>query len=242
MSEIAVLFDLGGTLVDYYEWTEWPAVYAECIERAVSFLKTRSIPALDDAEVVRRMDSIREEERQRLRVRGDWRVWPIEERMKLALFPDGSAVEAGLLQLVGREFIAPMLARARLIPGSLPALEALRNRGLPMAIVTNTPWGSPREPWVEEIHRHGLDEFTKTFVTCRDAGWRKPDRRVFALACDRLGVRAEHCWFVGDEPVWDYEGAAAAGMKPVLLDRKGQHAGKGLTVIRQLGELVGLLE
>ena len=43
----------------------------------------------------------------------------------------------------------------------------------------------------------------------------KPDARIFRLAASRLGTPPGECAFVGDHPVSDVGGAAAAGMFPI---------------------------
>jgi putative hydrolase of the HAD superfamily len=50
---------------------------------------------------------------------------------------------------------------------------------------------------------------------------RKPDPRIFELACERVGVPAERSAHVGDHMYADVIGARAAGMRPVLIDRRG---------------------
>lgn len=138
-------------------------------------------------------------------------------------------------------FLGPIFARGRLLPGALEVVDALRAKRMPMAIVSNMPWGAPRSPWEDEVRRLGLLDRIPVLLTCRDLGWRKPDRRIFEMAASRLGVAAGECLFVGDEPVWDYEGATAAGMQAVLLDRDGRHAAKKFRSIKDLGELPALV-
>ena len=54
-------------------------------------------------------------------------------------------------------------------------------------------------------------------------------------------MKPGECLFVGDEPVWDYEGASEAGLTPVLYDPGGEHSSKGLRSIKSLSELVELV-
>jgi putative hydrolase of the HAD superfamily len=234
----AVLFDLGGTLADYYDRAEWPAVLTECIGAGLGFMRDRGLPVADPAAVRASLEAEQQEEARRLKA-GDWRVYPMEDRLARAFLPDGAAPDARAA--LCRAFLGPVFARGRLLPGAPEAVDTVRARALAVAIVSNMPWGAPREPWEEEVRRLGLLERIPTFLTCRDCGWRKPDGRIFALAAARLGVPPAACLFVGDEPVWDYAGARDAGMRPVLLDRDGRHAVKGLTSIRDLSELPTLL-
>jgi len=54
-------------------------------------------------------------------------------------------------------------------------------------------------------------------------GFGKPDRRVFALAAERLGFAPHQIAYVGDELDIDAVAASAAGMTGIWLDRSGDH-------------------
>jgi putative hydrolase of the HAD superfamily len=74
-------------------------------------------------------------------------------------------------------------------------------------------------------------------------GLEKPDPRIFHLALDRAGVRAERSVYVGDNPVLDVEAARAVGMFPVLVDRRDQfpeHTGARITSLADLPDVIGV--
>src|SRR5262249_13476401 len=48
-------------------------------------------------------------------------------------------------------------------------------------------------------------------------GMKKPDPRIYALACARLGIQPAECLYVGDGSEQELSGAAAVGMRPVLV-------------------------
>lgn len=48
-------------------------------------------------------------------------------------------------------------------------------------------------------------------------GLKKPDPRIYLLACERLGVTPEKCLFMGDGGSNELSGANAVGMFPVLI-------------------------
>ena len=89
--------------------------------------------------------------------------------------------------------------------------------------------------------RSSIAALTDAIVLCGDVGWRKPSRRIFDHASERLGVPSSQCVFVGDELDWDIAGSAAAGMRPILIDRDDRHAGFDGARIRSLHELLPLL-
>ena len=52
-------------------------------------------------------------------------------------------------------------------------------------------------------------------------GLRKPDPGIYAIVCERLGVPAGACLYVGDGSSHELTGARTAGMDPVLIVRNG---------------------
>jgi putative hydrolase of the HAD superfamily len=92
-----------------------------------------------------------------------------------------------------------------------------------LAVVSNTPWGSPSELWRKELERLGIENAVDTSIFCVDVGWRKPAPIIFKRVLETLNVKAEECLFIGDERVWDVEGARTAGMPAVLIDPMNRH-------------------
>ena len=69
----------------------------------------------------------------------------------------------------------------------------------------------------------------------------KPDRGIFDLALSRAGERPGQAVMIGDNPLDDVQGAAAVGIKPILIDRLDRYAHVNVTRIRSLAELPDLL-
>ncbi|MET8875975.1 HAD family hydrolase [Nocardia sp. NPDC004604] len=53
-----------------------------------------------------------------------------------------------------------------------------------------------------------------------EAGVAKPDGRIFAAACDQLGLDPSRVAYIGDRLHTDAEAATRAGMRGVWLDRE----------------------
>ena len=53
-------------------------------------------------------------------------------------------------------------------------------------------------------------------------GVSKPDHRIYEIACERLGVEASECLFVGDGANDELPGAERAGMTAVQLSAPGE--------------------
>jgi putative hydrolase of the HAD superfamily len=67
----------------------------------------------------------------------------------------------------------------------------------------------------------GLDHYFEATLAARDAGTLKPDPRMFEILLQRAGLHAHAAAHVGDDPEADVEGARAAGLLPVWLNRAG---------------------
>jgi putative hydrolase of the HAD superfamily len=120
-------------------------------------------------------------------------------------------------------------------PDVLPALRELRDRGLTLVVASN--WDCSLPEW---LARAGILELVEGVVTSAEVGAAKPSPRVFERALAVAGVGAEEALHVGDKVDNDVEGAAAAGVRGVLLQREGDPP-PGIEAIRSLQGLAALL-
>ena len=102
----------------------------------------------------------------------------------------------------------------RVYPEVPEVLQALRERGLRLAVVSNFDTRLP--PLLDAL---GLATFFDAVVCSGEAGAAKPDGAIFARALAALGVEASEALHVGDSREADYEGARAAGIEALLVDR-----------------------
>ena len=122
-------------------------------------------------------------------------------------------------------------------PDVVPALAALRALGCPLGVVSNFDGrvfrildGLGLAPW-----------FTSVTLSSR-AGVTKPDPAIFAQALACHGAEPAQALHVGDSPVEDCEGARAAGLRAVLIDRTGRHADRpGVARVDSLAALPGMI-
>ncbi len=97
-------------------------------------------------------------------------------------------------------------------PAAGETLAALRAMGHKVGLISDCTHEIPTV-WPETIFAPLIDE---AVFSCL-AGMRKPDPRIYRLACDRLGVSPEDCLFVGDGGSQELTGAREVGMHPVLI-------------------------
>lgn len=98
----------------------------------------------------------------------------------------------------------------------IPALGALRDRGLRLGIVSNFDGRLLR--LCEGL---GIAHHFDAIVMSGRAGAAKPDPRIFMAALQRLGVGVSEALHVGDSEKEDLAGARACGLHALLLRRDG---------------------
>jgi len=212
----AVLFDLGNTLVAYYQPPDFMPVLRRPLDACLLTLGHSPLRRDEQTALIHQALELNQE-------RADFAVWPLEERLRVLFSP--YAPDAALTERLCAAFLEPILSTARVNPDALPVLTGLREIGVKTAVVSNTPWGSCGRAWRSELRRHGLLAALDAVVFCTEVGWRKPHPTPFRRALELLDVPAQEAVFVGDDPVWDVEGARSAGLRPILLASPERAAG-----------------
>ncbi len=100
----------------------------------------------------------------------------------------------------------------------IPALGHLSKTGLVTALISNV--NSTGAALADSMGLTGHVDFA---ITSGDAGAEKPHPAIFRAALSRAGVKPEEAVHVGDQVESDVEGALAAGITPVLMDRFNGH-------------------
>ncbi|MDH3442472.1 MAG: HAD-IA family hydrolase [Deltaproteobacteria bacterium] len=125
----------------------------------------------------------------------------------------------------------------KLYPEAVETLLSLRQRGLKLAVVSN---------FDSRLHNilDGLGAaswFDGVFVSST-VGYAKPDRRIFEFVLKAQRLTATNVLHVGDSITNDIAGAANAGVKGILVDRKGSHNSDGIPRVVNLREILAHLE
>jgi putative hydrolase of the HAD superfamily len=114
----------------------------------------------------------------------------------------------------------------------VPAVLAeLRSQGLRLGVISN--W-DPRLP--DLLEHLGLARYFDAIVYSSEVGVEKPDPRIFLNAVMRLEADPAAVLHVGDGRLEDAEGAMAAGLHALLLDRRP--GGAGLRDLSLLPDIV----
>ncbi len=104
-------------------------------------------------------------------------------------------------------------------PGIENTLQTIHRAGLPMAIISNSPFGYRALNW--HLEQNKLAPYFAFIVSSTDYGIQKPHPLLMRIPADRLGIDPTDCWFAGDVPPVDVAGAQAVGMASFLYNSRG---------------------
>ena len=226
----AVLFDLGGTLLDF-NW-EHPA---EIYQRALSSLgisksfdeaKTAFLNAEKEAEDLNLFSSFGKMDQE------EWgSQWGT-----LVLKHLGIENEE-LVRTVRSKWYG--FTNFTLYPEAKDVLTELQQKGLKLGLVSNG--------YEEGIHRDlrelNLEKSTFDIIVGVDTvQCMKPHPDIFKFALRKLKVRPEEAMFVGDEIELDYKGAKNVGMHALLIDRTEKQKQSGVRTIKNLKEILSQID
>ncbi|KAF4445222.1 Had-superfamily subfamily variant 1 [Fusarium acutatum] len=129
------------------------------------------------------------------------------------------------------------------MPGSIQILTRLRENGYRTSIVTN----GPTESQIEKSKDIGVFDLVECVITSQEAGHPKPDVRIFQHVMEKLDVKPENTYMVGDSVEADIKGALDAKITPILYSPSSNRSlevffGSEISVIRQFDQLPTVLE
>ncbi|WP_135557276.1 HAD family hydrolase [Paenibacillus cymbidii] len=228
----AVIFDLGGTLINY---EGIPSYWGDHYRPAFELAAARLQRAVSEDQFEREIETLktynarlypREIEYQPRDIFGAvYREWGLPEQLL------DEAIDA---------FFVYFRRNVTIYPDTRNVLAALKQRGYPIGVLTDVPTGMPTE--LAKRDAAAILDRIDCFLASNECGFRKPHPRGLELLAAQFGVAVSETIFVGDEHK-DIQTAKRAGARSVLIDRGGRSAGFGEDHrIAGLAELPGLLD
>ncbi|MEU2110470.1 HAD family hydrolase [Streptomyces sp. NPDC019507] len=124
----------------------------------------------------------------------------------------------------------------QLFPDAVPALDRLAT-GFRHGVLSNSSLRNQHR----KLTLLGVRDRFEAVVCAAELGVAKPQAAAFHAACEALRLPPEEVVYVGDHPDIDAEGAVAAGLTGIWLDRGGLGGRPELIRITGLAELPALL-
>lgn len=117
-----------------------------------------------------------------------------------------------------------------------PTLAELKRHGIRLGVISNF------DSRLDDVLRAcELAQFFDSVHISTRVGAAKPDPAIFQAALAHHQIEASQAWHVGDSAREDFEGAEAAGLRGILLDRQAA-ADNQSAVITNLSQLLTLLQ
>lgn len=232
----AVFFDAGYTLL---------APHPSVIELVCGVCERRGTPI--DAECLQQQLEVAEQYLRRTTKAQPWtwsdeetinRVWSgyFHELLRPCLHVDEQALDACVRDIVADFDAASSYA---LYPDVLPVLGTLQEHGLTLGVISD--WGMSL---ALILQHHDLTRYFDFAVISAQVRRAKPDPELFLTALRRADAIPDYALHIGDSYVLDVLGARAAGITPILLDRREQYdpARIDCIVVRDLFAMLDLLD
>lgn len=102
-------------------------------------------------------------------------------------------------------------------PEVKPALQKWRNNEIALGVLSN--FDSRLYPVLQALD---LADFFTSITISTEVGAAKPNGQIFSIALEKHKCLPSDALHIGDSYTADYQGALAAGLKAVWLDRHGQ--------------------
>ena len=226
----AVFFDAGYTLLCMEP--DQPTIFARvCSELGIEVARDRFAEGVRQANALLGPRHPHEVPRPFSQAAID-RFWTDYNRVLLSACAR-DARDAAKAELVYRRFAAAITWRVYdEVPG---VVQTLRERGICLGIISN--WTGDLEEVLEGV---GLRESFDFVLDSARLGFEKPHNEIFVEALQRAGVDPDVALHVGDSPDHDVDGALAAGLRALLLDRHERH--QGFTRAPKVETLEGVLQ
>jgi putative hydrolase of the HAD superfamily len=230
MSVRAVLFDAGETLV--HPAPSFPELFTEVLAAAGHDREPQQVIDASRSVFHRFSEAARDNELWTTSPERSERFWlSVYARMLDELGLDG---DTGLRDTLYGTFTDP--ANYALFDDVEATIDVLSSAALTLGIVSNF------EAWLEDLLQAlGVRDAFAVRVISGIEGVEKPDPAIFRRALERLDVDPADVLYVGDNPEFDVAPAAAAGMTPVLIDRRGRFPDETCIRIADLRQLADLI-
>lgn len=213
MAVETVIFDLGGTLIEYAgNFDKWPELETPGFTAAYNTFSQngRSLPPFEQflqagfRHLPRMWQAATRKE-------GNLQVHALlgEALAELGV----TALENGDLLAAGQAYGAAIQQQAWLIEGALEVVTAVSAAGYKVGLVSNTMF--PGEMHKADMTRFGLlPHFDATLFSADVNKW-KPNADPFLHLLQEMEVRGETAVYVGDDPASDVVGGQAAGLRTI---------------------------
>ncbi|MDB5077982.1 MAG: family hydrolase [Chloroflexi bacterium] len=237
----AALFDLGGTLWEWYPNLTVEGILAGVTPQAIRLLSPEQAASLspEEAAVAVRRAYL---ELEHAACDGDTSAMPVELSVQRGLASLGVTVDSQTAKDITAALYVSERRTTRLLPRAAEILHELALSGLRLGIISNRMYGG--DLLLDDLGYFGISHYFFSIVTSAEAGQMKPHPALFKQALAELSVDPSEAVMIGDDLCADISGALAVGMRAVWVRRPADRTDEppaGVPSIRTLSELPSII-
>jgi putative hydrolase of the HAD superfamily len=239
----AVIFDLGGTLVEYAgEYLSWPELETPGFKAAHLFFQEEGLPLPEFAHFHARGSELLPGRWQRATA-GEQNLTVVDLLAELLAQSGIDSPGAAVMMAAADRYQAAVQAQAYPVPSAQKTLARLKADGYRLGLISNTMFSSKAH--LADLARFNMaGYFDKVLFSAEENKW-KPNPAPFEHILLAFDLPPAAAVFVGDDPANDVLGAQRAGLRAVHFrstNRFPQRADiRPDATIDDLGELPALL-
>jgi HAD superfamily hydrolase (TIGR01549 family) len=209
----AIIFDLGGTLIEYAGPHDgWPELETPGFTAAYGVLQEAGL-VLPAFEQVRQAGFALLPWRWRQATLGEANLRLIDLLAETLADCGLTAVSPQLLTTAAEHYQAAIQQQATMIPGAPQVLAGLKEAGYRLGLLSNTMFTG--QAHIADLSRFGLDGYFDAMLFSADVGKWKPTAAPFLQVAEELGVGPATAVYIGDDPASDIVGGRRAGMRTI---------------------------
>lgn len=209
----AVIFDLGGTLIEYAgSYTAWPDLETPGFQAAYQILQQKGI-SLPEFDLFRQVGFALLPQRWRQATLGEQNFRLVD--LLTAVLHDHDLYEADpdWLTEAAELYQTAICQQAHMFADAPLVLDYVKQQGYKIGLLSNTMFTG--EAHINDLRRFGLIDYFDAMLFSADVGKWKPTAEPFLHVAADLGVAPETAVYIGDDPASDVVGAQRAGMRTI---------------------------
>jgi putative hydrolase of the HAD superfamily len=218
----AVIFDLGGTLIEYAgPYASWPDLETPGFQAAYDLLTENGVD-LPEFEVLRNAGFARLPQRWQQATLGVQNLRVVDLLREVLAQFSINGLAAAWLNDAGEAYQTAICGQAHAIESGQAVLEGVKAAGFKIGLLSNTMFTGKAHQ--NDLRRFGLIDYFDTMLFSADVGMWKPTAVPFQQVAADLGVEPTTCVYIGDDPASDVVGGQRAGMRVIHIDSSQRFA------------------
>jgi HAD superfamily hydrolase (TIGR01509 family) len=207
----AVLFDLGGTLVDFDDnglQSSRKALYEFLVQKQYAVLPDRVVQIAKEVWETYTLFA----DQTMIELNFPRLMQSILYQLQIDDYPETALIEDAI-----KAFYSPIIEGSYLLQGASQLLLTLQENGLKLGLVTDNE---------SEVFHNGLlskynfEHMFDSIVVSYKLGIKKPHKTMFLKCLEELHINSAEALFIGDKPIHDISGAKNIGLPCVWMKRK----------------------